>query len=61
MTLEEARNHEGAGVVYSPGHRLAKEDGTIVRCSKAYVFVRYANGSIKATRPEDLELLARTS
>ena len=30
MTLDEARDHIGAGVVYDPGHG-AREDGEIVR------------------------------
>lgn len=38
MTLNEARAHIGAGVVYHPGHG-APEDGEIVRVSDLYVFV----------------------
>jgi len=58
MTLEEARQNIGAGVVYCPDG-AAREDGTIVAVSSAYVFVQYVGdrGS-KATAPEHLTLLA---
>jgi hypothetical protein len=54
MLLAQARRHVGAGVVYKPKN----EDGEIIRCSEQYVFVRYSWG-VAATRPEDLEFLAR--
>jgi hypothetical protein len=60
MTLDEAREHVGAGVVYTPFFG-PKEDGVITGVSRTSVFVRYArqhpgsNG--QATAPEDLELL----
>ena len=38
MTLDEARAHIGAGVVYHSGHGRP-EDGEIVRVSDLYVFV----------------------
>lgn len=58
MTLEDAREHIGDGVVYTPAHG-AREDGVITGVSSVYVFVHYAGdrGS-KATYPEDLTLLA---
>jgi hypothetical protein len=56
MTLEEARNHIRAGVVYDSGHGQL-EDGTIVRVNQQFVFVRYANNAVKATPPEKLTLL----
>lgn len=56
MTLLEAAANIGAGVVYSPRHGH-KEDGTIIRVSGPYVFVRYDRGGPKATSPEHLALL----
>ena len=59
MTLDEARAHIGAGVVYHPGHG-APEDGEIVAVSDLYVFVRYTGDRTpKATAPGCLTLLAR--
>lgn len=61
MTLNEARAHIGAGVVYHPGHG-APEDGEIVRVSDLYVFVLFAGDRTpKATPPGALTLLARPS
>ena len=62
MTLDEARDHIGHGVVYRPTVGPA-EDGVITSVSALMVFVRYAGspGTPKATRPEDLELLAATA
>ena len=58
MTLDEARAHIGAGVVYNPGHG-AREDGEIVRVSDLYVFVLFAGDRApKATPPGALTLLA---
>lgn len=61
VTLDEASEHIGAGVVYGPGYD-APEDGVITSVRPPWVFVRYRNdfGS-QATRPEDLTLLARGS
>lgn len=59
MTLDEAREHIGAGVVYHPGHG-APEDGEIVRVSDLYVFVLFVGDrTSKATPPGALTLLAR--
>jgi hypothetical protein len=59
MTLDEARAHIGDGVVYTPAHG-AREDGTIAAVGNVYVFVQYAGERwAKATRPEDLTLLAQ--
>ena len=60
MTLLEAADSIGAGVVYAPKYG-EKEDGTIIRVSGPYVMVRYDRGDPKATRPGDLELLENTS
>ena len=57
MTLDQARAHIGAGVVYNPGHGRP-EDGEIVRVSDLYVFVRYAGDRTpKATPPGALTLI----
>ena len=59
MTLDECRQHIGAGVVYRPNGRAVSEDGVIVRVNDSYVFVRYwGRETPSATRPEDLVLLA---
>lgn len=64
MTLNEAREHIGDGVVYQPDYPGAKaEDGVITGAGTlgegGFVFVRYAGDlTSKATRPEDLILLA---
>ena len=57
MTLDEAREHVGAGVVYDPKYG-PKEDGTIVAVSEFVVFVRYT-GDVgpKGTYAKDLALL----
>jgi hypothetical protein len=61
MRLEEARDHIDDGVVYLSGTDRA-EDGVITSVNDRYVFVRYRGwGGSKATSPEDLTLLARTS
>lgn len=58
MTLDEARAHIGAGVVYNPGYG-EPEDGEIVRVSDLYVFVVFAGDRTpKATPPGALTLLA---
>lgn len=70
MTIEQAREHVGDGVVYLPlrapfppgglPHQL--EDGVITSVNDSYVFVRYAGDQhSKATAPEFLTLLAATS
>jgi hypothetical protein len=57
MTLDEARERIGAGVVYRP-HGGPAEDGDIVSVGDQYVMVRYVGDrQAKATRPEDLEPL----
>jgi hypothetical protein len=57
MTLDEAEQHIGAGVVYRPFEGRA-EDVVITSVNEHYVFVRYAGDqSSKATNPADLELL----
>ena len=54
MTLEEAREHVGSGVVYRG------EDGTITSVNDSFVFVRYGSDQhSKATSPGDLQLLYR--
>jgi hypothetical protein len=60
MTLDEARQHIGDGVVYRSGDGAA-EDGVITSVSDRYVFVRYAcpcHGGSKATSSAALTLLA---
>lgn len=57
MTLAEARQHVGHGVVYRP-RRGDAEDGVITSVNDHWVFVRYgAVGTSKATDPARLELL----
>lgn len=59
MTIDEARGSIGAGVVYWPRPEVPAEDGTITRVGEQYVFVLYVGDRTpKATRPEDLTLLA---
>lgn len=58
MTLEEARNNIGFGVVYDPGHGGAREDGVIIRVTHLWVMVRYDGNGVKATHPRDLTLLS---
>jgi hypothetical protein len=54
VTLDEAREHIGNGVVYDPGYGL-KEDGVITSVKDPYVFVRYRGDQhSKATIPADL-------
>lgn len=55
MTLEEAGQNIGKGVVYAPSHG-AREDGTIRSVMGDYVHVDY-RGQVKATRPDDLTFL----
>jgi hypothetical protein len=59
MTLEEAANAVGRGVVYRPAGAYRSEDGVITSVNDRWVFVRYGvqDGS-KATDPADLTLLA---
>jgi hypothetical protein len=66
MTLDQAREHIGHGVVYHPmrpgvGGGLLRdaEDGVITSVGEQYVFVRYAGDqNSKATDPAALTLLA---
>lgn len=57
MTIDEAREHIGDGVVIDV-IGFMPEDGIITGTSDRFVFVRYS-GEVhaKATRPEDLTLL----
>ena len=58
MTLEEARDHIGHGVLYSPCGGPV-EEGVITSVNEHYVFVRFgADKASKATRAADLILLA---
>ena len=58
MTLDEARAHIGAGVVYNPGHGRP-EDGQIVRVSDQNAYEVFAGDRTpKATPPGALTLLA---
>lgn len=59
MTLDEAREHIGDGVIYQPvGYPT--EGGVITGVSDCFVFVRYrGDGHSKATAAEMLTLLAR--
>lgn len=62
MTLDEARDHIGSGVLYRPAWGPT-EDGVITGVSERMVFVRYASqhpgAAGQATYPGDLELLVR--
>lgn len=61
MTLDEARQHIGWGVVYNPQPETydSAEEGEIVHVGGSYVFVLYRGDRVpKATRAEDLRLLA---
>jgi len=61
MTLDEAREHVGAGVVYRPRPDASAEDGTITSVNERWVFVRYTgNPQPQATAPQHLTLLADT-
>ena len=61
MTLDEARNHIGHAVTYTPpGYRepaADEEEGQITSVSDVFVFVRYGRDyHSKATAPEYLRL-----
>lgn len=58
MTLDEARQHIGDGVVYQPLMGFAAEQGVITSVSAHWVFVRYGLSGSKATDPDLLTLLA---
>jgi len=59
MTLEQAREHVGHGVVYQRPGRRYWEQGMITSVNDHYVFVRYGSqAGSAATYPEDLELMA---
>ena len=64
MTLGQAREHIGHGVVYQPrplgGHPLGEaEDGVITSVGDLFIFVRYSGDNFpKATDPAALTLLA---
>jgi hypothetical protein len=58
MTLTEAAENIGRGVVYRPYPGAQGEDGTITRVSDFHVFVHYVGDRApKATRAEDLVFL----
>jgi hypothetical protein len=58
MTIEEAREHIGHGVVYRPAHGDT-EEGTITSVNDRFVFVRYGSRRTSAaTEPGALALLA---
>lgn len=59
MTLLEAAENIGRGVVYSPRHGV-REDGRIAAVNDTYVHVDY-RGQVKATRPEDLSFLVEVT
>jgi hypothetical protein len=65
MTLDEARQHIGSGVVYRGGSSSEGEDGVITNVNDAYVFVRYASqhpgANGQATPAERLTLLSRSA
>jgi hypothetical protein len=57
MTLDDARDHIGAAVLYHPSG-TDPEEGVIRHVSAHFVFVAYSgdlNGA-RATRPEDVTL-----
>ena len=56
MTLTEAGKLIGETVYYRPRLGFPAEAGVIVRINGQFVFVRYGNGTPKATRPADLHL-----
>jgi hypothetical protein len=58
MTLDEAREHVGEGVVYRTAYGNT-EDGVITSVGDRWVFVRYTGDQrSKATDPGMLHLLA---
>ena len=58
MTLQEAREHIGHGVVYRTAYGRT-EDGVITSVNDRWVFVHYAGDwQSKATDPVALHLLA---
>lgn len=60
MTLDEARERLGAGVVYhTPFTDMDNEHGFITGVSSVYVFVRFVGDNHpKATDPADLVFLS---
>lgn len=59
ITLAQARNHIGSGVVYTAPHGATREDGVITSVGQQFVFVRYAGDNhSKATHPDNLDFLA---
>jgi hypothetical protein len=57
MTIAQAREHVGDGVVYEPYPGAPREDGHITSVNDTYVFVRYVGDrASKATPPERLAL-----
>jgi hypothetical protein len=58
MTLDEAREHIGHGVLYQPSGGFAAEQGVITSVNNRWVFVRYGIDGSRATDPALLSLLA---
>lgn len=57
MTIDEAKNLLGSGVVYKSGNG-SLEDGVITSVNSTWVFVQYRGDShSKATDPSQLEKL----
>jgi len=58
VTLAQARGNIGAEVIYKPCDLCSwgREKGVITSVSAVHVFVLYAGGGPKATRPGDLTL-----
>ena len=58
MTIDEAKQYVGSGVVYDSGQ--GKQDGVISSVNSTWVFVRYSGDlHSKATDPNHLSLLAK--
>ena len=57
MTVDEARDHIGATVLYHP-HGTAPENGVLRQVSERFVFVVHRGDhlGIRATNPEDITL-----
>lgn len=57
MTIDEARQHVGADVIYNDGYSIP-EHGSIVRVSEQWVHVRYGHQlTTKATAAGQLTLI----
>jgi hypothetical protein len=61
VTLDEAREHVGAKVLYCEPGSAPSEEGVITSVNEHYVFVRYgADYGSKATHAHRLDLLTST-